>query len=151
MDNKYGFTLVEILVVIAITIGLVAMIFPNFTNMRELARDNQRKSDLKQLQKMLEIYKESQSPISYPADGTIPSPCSSWSVGTTIITNKVPGDPRGTCTSPSAYYYRRTIGDTLRYVMYACLENKNDKEGIVDNPEGFGTCMSGIFYKVVEP
>lgn len=151
MNYKSGFTLVEVLVVIAITVGLVAMIFPNFTNMRELARDNQRKSDLKQLQKMLEVYKEAQSSISYPEDGTIPSPCSAWSTGTTLITNKVPGDPSGTCASPVPYYYRREALDSLKYVLYACLENKNDKEGVVANPEGFGTCTSGIFYKVVEP
>lgn len=150
MNNKRAFTLVEVLVVIAITIGLVAMIFPNFTNMRELARDNQRKSDLKQLQKMLEIYKEAQSAISYPADGTIPNPCLPWSVGSTLITNKVPGDPKGTCTSPTAYYYQRTVGDPLRYVLYACLENTNDKEK-TSGPADFGTCASDAFYKVTEP
>ena len=62
MKNKSAFTLIEVLVVIAILAGLVAILFPNFMDVRERARDSQRKSDLKNYQKALEFYKDNQSP-----------------------------------------------------------------------------------------
>ncbi|PIU36636.1 prepilin-type cleavage/methylation domain-containing protein, partial [Candidatus Roizmanbacteria bacterium CG07_land_8_20_14_0_80_34_15] len=59
---KHGFTLIELLVVIAIIGSLSALFLPNFMAARERARDTQRKSDLRQIQKALEMHKQDQSP-----------------------------------------------------------------------------------------
>jgi general secretion pathway protein G len=59
---KKGFTLIELLVVIAIIGMLSALLVPNFMGARERARDAQRKSDLKQIQKALEMYRQDQNP-----------------------------------------------------------------------------------------
>jgi general secretion pathway protein G len=61
---KKGFTLIELLVVIAIIGMLSALLVPNFMGARERARDAQRKSDLKQIQKALEMYRQDQTSLS---------------------------------------------------------------------------------------
>src|SRR3989344_6888197 len=64
-----GFTLIELLVVIAVIAMVIVVIFPNFMGIRQRARDTGRKSDLAQLQKALEIYKQDQNPQTCPTTG----------------------------------------------------------------------------------
>jgi len=59
--KKYGshhlaFTLIELLIVIAVIGVLVAVILPNLMGMRGRARDTVRKNDLTQLKKALRLY-----------------------------------------------------------------------------------------------
>lgn len=160
IKNKHGFTLIEVLVVIAILAGLVAILFPNFMDVRERARDNQRKADLKNYQKALEFYKDNQNPPQYPADASFPLPCANWTVSGFQYMVKTPGEPTGNCTTniKKYYYHSYAPADVLRYDMYACLENKLDPEGVAgpavapffDTQAGY-TCTSGIYYKVSEP
>lgn len=160
IKNGRGFTLIEVLVVIAILAGMVAILFPNFMDVRERARDNQRKADLKNYQKALEFYKDNQNPPQYPADASFPLPCVNWTVSGFQYMAKTPGEPTGNCsTNVKKYYYHSYApDDTLRYDLYACLENKLDPEGgagpstspyFVDLT-GYN-CTSGIYYKVTEP
>jgi type II secretion system protein G len=51
-----AFTLLELLVVIAVIGVLIAIILPNLIGMRERARDSKRKNDLAQLKTALRIY-----------------------------------------------------------------------------------------------
>lgn len=65
-----GFTLIELLVVIAI-IGLLAtMAVVSFGNARKKARDTKRITDIKQLQKAVEMYNE--------MNGQYPEPSRGW-------------------------------------------------------------------------
>lgn len=158
-----GFTLIELLVVIAILAGLVAILFPNFMDARARARDTQRKSDLKNIQKALEIYRENQNPMTYPADGFF-STCDPWSdpniVNITYM-NKFPGDPLGNCATGKKKYYYHMYGpvEPLKYDLYACLENKADQEGTgvsPSNPYNFQSitgysCSTDHYFKVTEP
>ena len=160
MKNKSAFTLIEVLVVIAILAGLVAILFPNFMDVRERARDSQRKSDLKNYQKALEFYKNNQSPPKYPDDASFPLPCTNWTVSDFLYIAKTPGEPTGNCTTnvKKYFYHSYAPADPLRYDMYACLENKLDPEGgsgpatspYFDTQAGY-TCVSGVYYKVSEP
>jgi len=92
MKNKLGFTLIELLVVIAILAGMVAILFPNFMDVRERARDNQRKADLKNYQKALEFYKDNQNPPKYAPDASFPLPCANWTVSGFQYMAKTPGE-----------------------------------------------------------
>ncbi len=161
-----GFSLIELLVVIAIVGLLAALLLANFMGARERARDNQRKSDLKQLQAALELYKQDQNPIRYPA--ALPSPGSCWTSTTeggggvpvvegvtesncppgNVYMKKVPGDPNRT---PSNYYYLRNASDYLKYTLCACLENKGDAAAEDGSCDVSYVCSSGKKYTVTEP
>lgn len=138
--NSAGFTLIELLVVIGIISVLSAVAVPNFMGARERARDTQRKSDVRQIQKALELYKDDQSPvITYPA--ALPGCGAAWIVSSTTYMNKLPCDPAGT-----DYSYTRDAGDSLEYDLFACLENKSDPDG-----EASDECPSLIKYQITEP
>lgn len=144
-----GFTLIELLVVIAIIGGLSALLLPNFMGARERARDAQRKNDLRQIQKALELYKQDQSPPSYPATGFFTSNNNScWYNGGTgascpsnvaIYMNKIPSDPQD---NTKGYYFTNDTG--LNYTLCACLENIADSDGVSGNCNDTSyKCMSG--------
>jgi type II secretion system protein G len=151
-NNILGFTLIELLVVIAIIGALSALIFPNFMGARERARDTQRKSDLKQIQKALEMYKLDQTIPSYPANLPTYSYC--WSstgysetcpAGANIYISKFPADPSSPSTKP--YFYSPI---NLTYTLAACLENKADSEGTTCPALGY-SCASSLCYIVNQP
>ncbi len=65
--NKRGFTLVELLVSIAIIATLTAILLPNFMGARERARDAQRIQDLDAVKTALRMYYNDKQ--SYPDSG----------------------------------------------------------------------------------
>ena len=145
---KGSFTLIELLVVIAIIGGLSALLVPNYMGTRERARDAQRKSDLKQIQKALEMYKQDQNPPLYPTAtaGKFGNDCSSQFGSRVVYMKKIPCDPLG----PTPYYYN-VDNNNLTYTLCACIENKADSEATNGNCSG--TCPSSITknYIVNEP
>ncbi|HLL60095.1 MAG TPA: prepilin-type N-terminal cleavage/methylation domain-containing protein [Candidatus Nitrosocosmicus sp.] len=148
LSSNKGFTLIELLVVIAIIGSLSALLVPNFMGARERARDTQRKSDLKQLQKGLELYKLDQNPPTYPQEKDLPAVGSKWENTTTnsVYMNKFPGDPKVT----PAYSY--ALGsDVLTYTLVACLENKADPDSSSCQDVGYEGCESDKCYVVTEP
>lgn len=152
---KKAFTLIELLVVIAIIGSLSALFLPNFMAVRERARDSQRKSDLKQVQKAFELYKQDQTDSSFPA--TLPTANQCWSSGGSgnpcpagnIYINKFPADPNRTLNGGLYYYVRGA--DLITYTLCACLENKADLDGATANCDVSYTCSSAKSYTVTQP
>src|SRR3989338_9309075 len=132
--KRKGFTLIEILIVVAIIAILVTLVVPNFLGIRIRARDAKRKSDLSQIQKALELYKSDQSPPTYPPSGfNEASNCNQcwsqdgWGVCTgNIYFKKFPCDPKDYANSP--YYYNLDADDNLTYTLTSCLENGQDAD-----------------------
>ena len=140
---KKAFTLIELLVVIAIIGSLSALLLPNYMGVRERARDGARKSDLKQIQKAFEMYKQDQTVPAYPAD--LPTAGSEFSYNDSVYMKKFPTDP-----SPGkSYYYSRTT--TINYTLCTCLENEADPDAITSNCSVCTSCSSGPCYLVTEP
>lgn len=151
---RQGFTLVELLVTIGIITLLMVAIFPNFTGARQRARDTQRKTDLKNVQTSLDLYKLDQKPPLYPTTGALGSSlcgkCWSSDVncgisGGNVYIKKLPCDPGGT--TPTPYVYVQNASDNLRYTLTACLENPVDPDK--DTPVSLGGCV--VSYTVNEP
>ncbi len=123
---KKSFTLIELLVVIAIIGVLSALLLPNYMSARERSRDAQRKSDLKQIQKALEMYRQDKSPQAFPtaAPSNRFGACGqSFSNGTIIYLNQIPCDPLNT----TPYYYLPN-NTNLTYELCSCLENVGDPD-----------------------
>ncbi len=150
-----GFTLVELLIVISIIGVLTTLLMANFIGVRQRARDAQRKSDLRQIQSALELYRADQG--SYPANQlnfSVPN-CSnsikSPDCTTSIYMQEVPKDPSGSSSSyNSGNYYFSSNGTT--YTIGACLENTSDPLGDIASPGGSSSgCTSGLYYKLQNP
>ena len=145
---KKAFTLIELLVVIAIIGSLSALFLPNFMAVRERARDSQRKSDLKQIQKAFELYKQDQTPTAFPETLPTSNVCWSSAVDCTgnVYMNKFPTDPNA-----GRDYYFLVNNTNLTYTLCACLENKADSDGISANCDVGYVCSTGKSYVVNQP
>ena len=141
-----GFTLVELLVVMAI-LGILAVVsLANFRTSQMKGRDAQRKSDLRQIANALEAYMSDHGGYPTASNGQIKAcGCKSavqadacdWDQdevpnlrefcdeNNTVYMSKVPGDPTG---DPAYCYW----SDGNSFKLYAKLENKNDPEAKLD-------------------
>lgn len=157
MKNK-GFTLIELLVTMGIVAVLSGLAVFNFNQARLRARDVQRKSDLSQLTKALELYKNDHGSKYLVPDLEVTGPDSTLFQSALlddgyIKTNFV--DPKGTAWGK--YQYLSSDGKT--YYLMACLENTADTtkaeaaKCILFQPNGVnpsGTnCLCGESYKGV--
>jgi prepilin-type N-terminal cleavage/methylation domain-containing protein len=150
---KKGFTLVELLVVMAIIAILATLIVGGFRSSQMRGRDAQRKSDLKQISTALELFYADYG--KYPAaSGTQVAACSynsgtgagaacTWGTSEftdskTIYFKVIPKEPA----SGQIYVYKVDTNQA-KYQLYAHLENTEDKNcigGDCANPGITDTC-----------
>ncbi len=171
--KQKGFTLIELLVTMGIIAVLTGMAVFNFNQSRMRARDVQRKSDLSQLVKALEMYKND--------NGVYPLTTSSSSYGFSpddknifqadLLSNNYIkttfNDPKGS-EWQNYKYVTASETDTKTYYLMACLENTADStraivaqcthfyngRGAPDQCQCGGTDIanySGVMYVVSNP
>ncbi|MBI5044482.1 MAG: type II secretion system protein [Candidatus Levybacteria bacterium] len=157
---KKGFTLIELLIVIAIIGILTTLLTANFVGVRQRARDTQRKSDIRQIQSALELFRSDNA--RYPVrtvtyrinSGTVCMTSEAFTYNSVTYMSKVPCDPSGTTGYNSGNYYYVSDASGLTYTLATCLENANDKDtystSSAPSPSG-GTCSSGKYYVVNNP
>lgn len=155
MNNRKGFTLIELLVAMGIVAVLTGMAAFNFSQSRMRARDIQRKSDLSQLQKAMELYRNDNN-------GNYPESANFQQTLLTAGYSKVEfNDPRDG--EWSDYYYSPS-DDRKGYYLMTCLETVTDQTKTTDtticgkfkNP---ATCScgasavdsSGVMYTLSQP
>jgi type II secretion system protein G len=150
-DNSIkGFTLIELLVVVAIIGVLSALLMTNFVGIRQRARDGQRKSDLRQIQSVLELYRADVG--AYPDTNAFPTCGNTFSVvnggNTTTYMKSVPCDPL----TKSSYQYQAT---TTNYCLRSCLENTSDPQKTDGSASCNGftwtSCGSSVNFTVENP
>lgn len=126
-----GFTLVELLLVIAIIGMLVGFLSISFFGVRQRTQDAQRKSDLKLIQSALEQYR-SDADTYMPNDEYASIVCGEpfEDTGGVNYMQVTPCDPD----SNTKYFYH-TYNSGLSYVLVSCLENTDDTTGVQDVSE----------------
>lgn len=123
LTTKAGFTLVEMLLVVAIVAILAAVIYPSFGGSQAQGRDAERQTDLRNLQIAIENYKRKEG--RYPAGAAAADP-SDWSTqtahGTGFIAGlfpeyvtTMPQDPRPA--GGDGYAYRTNDDGTVYKLM----------------------------------
>lgn len=120
-NKKRGFTLIEVLTVIAI-LGIIALlVFGNFIRSLKKARDSRRKQDLNQIRTALdvyysvhEVYPTATEPPGLVWGGTLTD-------GNRVFMQKIPSDVNANL---NYVYQSRDSGDA--FVLYSCLENSED-------------------------
>lgn len=116
-NNRKGFTLIEMLVVVAIIGLLSSVVVVGVGGAREKARDTKRIADVRQIQ----TYLETEYNVGYPVS--------------IRDVSSLPKDP----STGSSYAYCVTV-NSLTYVLGADLENaKNRPSGGIADPSGICT------------
>ncbi len=128
--HKKAFTLIELLLAMALLAILAILLIGNFTTTLKRGRDSQRKNDLNQLQKVLELYYDDNN--TYPPFTDIfnkklctADDCNSSTSVTYMV--KTPRDPS------TAYTYVYVPaptpsggGPSSSYYLYSYIENSQD-------------------------
>lgn len=151
--KQSGFTLMELLVVMAILGILVVAGLGSFSTSQKKSRDIKRKNDLRQMTLALETYYNDFGQYPMSDANHIPKGCgaggaasctwgSVWSDVTpdpdTIYMISLPSDP----TSGRSYYYDSSDGSYFK--IYALLENTLDTDTGVRQAGYSGTTCSGV-------
>lgn len=155
-----GFTLIELLIVIAIVGILTTLLTANFVGVRQRARDTQRKSDIRQIQSALELFRSDNArypvrTVTYRVNsGTACMTSEAFTYNNVTYMSKVPCDPSGASGYNAGNYYYVTDASGATYTLGTCLENANDNDAnstsTAPSPSG-GTCSSGKYYVVTNP
>lgn len=132
-----GFTLVEMLIVVAI-IGVLSLGgAASYSASLKSSRDSKRKTDIVNIQKALEIYYEDAQ--RYPAATASNTVATPLAYLTNIYMQVVPTDPN----SSYKYYYMTDVNGTF-FRIYSCIENANDtSNGVVQTGYTGRDCSCG--------
>lgn len=142
----HGFTLIEIIIAIALMGVLANLIYGNFINSIKKGRDAKRKSDLGELQRALELYYEdhnkypSTDKIIFGGDNKL---CHQLGCNYRIYIQKIPNDP----IQDNFYVFQSNENE---YKIYSCIENNLDKgqgvkqEGYSKDCGKCGKCKYGV-------
>lgn len=124
LEPNFGFTLVELMVVMAIIAILAATIWGNFFTSITKGKDSRRKQDLDSIAKALELYYNDMKAYPNPTN-----PLPNWGVPfpnptkpAVLYMQKLPNDPA----YPNASYCYTSDNLGTYYKLYANLENRND-------------------------
>ncbi|MDP3093947.1 MAG: type II secretion system protein [bacterium] len=118
-----GFTLVELLVVIAVIGLLASIVLVSMGSAREKARDARRQADIRQIGTAMELYYSDNSEEYLSTAGgvdavtAIPNPCSA----TLCYLPAVPKDPKNV--TPQQYTWAANSANKQKYCVYAKFES----------------------------
>jgi prepilin-type N-terminal cleavage/methylation domain-containing protein len=144
LRGRKGFTLIEILIVVAIIALLASTVLIGLGTVTQKGRDARRISDLKSIQVGLELY--------FTKTGSYPPTPANWSdlqatlKGAAIGVSTVPNDPRATAT-----YLYAASADGTTYKLAADLEDASNPAltaSTADHSNGLLDCAPAKRYCV---
>ncbi len=165
MKSQKGFTLIEILIVVAIIAILASIVIIGLGPTQQSGRDARRLADIRHMQAVLQLYYNKCG--YYPGTAQATSTCGSYSnivsgtaastwtalsstlTGSNIGASTIPNDP----TAGASYYYavNSTTTGATNYVVAATLENTSNPvfSGYTapsltgyTTPSGFSSCAA---------
>lgn len=130
-NQKKGFTIIELLVVVAIIAMLSSAIFTFTAGIKSRSRDSRREKDIKEIQNALGLYWNSGFvfPICSEAVVNGTADCLSSALVSAGSASGLPVDPlggaTGVCDAPGNYVYCYESGDGLSYNLRYNLETNS--------------------------
>jgi len=142
VQSRFGFTLVEVLVVISIISILTSVLYVNFNAARENSRDQVRKTDLKQLQLAIELYKAQ--------NGSYPDSCGGGAGNTFYGPGPAAGAGPNQAPGVSGNYALCSTDDWIvGLVPEFIAELPSDPTSELDGGRGFYYRSNGDSYKIL--
>ncbi|MBI5787114.1 MAG: type II secretion system protein [Candidatus Niyogibacteria bacterium] len=127
-EKNKGFTIIELLVVLAIATFLLSIVFVSVREARAKGRDARREEDMKQLQNALNIYHVNSRSFPTCSLGVITgiNDCLSQALRSDDTVGSVSTDPlgggTGTCLDAASHVYCYESADGSAYTMHYSLE-----------------------------
>ncbi|MBV8152350.1 MAG: prepilin-type N-terminal cleavage/methylation domain-containing protein [Candidatus Eremiobacteraeota bacterium] len=113
-EREAGFTLIELMIVVAIIAILAGILIPNFINARAQAMTAACESNLRSIATAAELYYADQQV--YPGSGNVSATLFSSANGT-IYLNNVPTDPAATTPGAPYTFTNTTTGGVAGYTI----------------------------------
>lgn len=132
-----GFTLVEVMVTVSIIAILSAIVYSNFNDARKVARDDVRKSDLKELQLAVELYKSQNG--RYPEAGC--------GIGTAWAG---PGDTTASWGTDCTEYIDGLVPEFIAALPQDPNQEEDDNRGFYYKTDATGGAYKILVHKTVE-
>jgi type II secretion system protein G len=110
--GERGFTLIELMIVVAIIAILAGILVPNFVNARAQAQTSACESNLRAIATAMELYYADNQ--RYPDAGSVPDALNATGVQ---YLNNTPRDPADAGTTPGKYTFTQPTGDGQSYLI----------------------------------
>ena len=144
MKNARGFTLIELIVVVAILVFVASVTFAGLTGVRLGAHDKHRIDDLEQLEKALNLYANDHNYFPRESDGANGNIATNKTLRTMLepYMKKIPADPINDANT-FYYYYdgAHRCGDKIFAVVFA---RQMERPENANYDEFLNTTCSGI-------
>jgi prepilin-type N-terminal cleavage/methylation domain-containing protein len=130
MLRKRGFTLIEVMIAVAIIGILTAIASVSYSGVRQRARDSQRINDLNQIKVVLTSYYQAQTPqvfVTSAAKLTING--SSDALTTALEPNYIREMPVDPVNSGNHVYKYQSFNSAKDFTLFGTLENRDNKKG----------------------
>lgn len=141
-QNKHGFTIVELLIVVVVIAILAAITIVAFNGIQNRARDSSRDTAVKSIQKALEMYKADNNGLYPNACGTVNTGCSTTALSSSLTPTYISSIPRDPVSGTSIDYVAAT--GQLGYGMLVHYESKPECKFLVGTNTLSGWWGSGI-------
>ena len=149
-----GFSLIELMVAVAIISLLSSVILASIASARERARDSRRLSDMREIQKALELYYTDNGnyPARNGANTGIQDDCgdSAWDgLGTDLspYLEELPCDPLGNTQNVHIYYYDSDSADENQTYGFMLRFEDSGNIDLADGDGGYYAQGDGRFYE----
>ncbi len=137
--GERGFTLIELMIVVAIIAILAGILVPNFVNARAQAQTSACESNLRAIATAMELYYADNQ--RYPDAGAIPD-----ALNTTTVTylNNTPRDPADAGATPAKYTFTQPTGDGQSYLITCPGTHVASTLAKLNKDNGNGTGSAGL-------